>query len=806
MRRKGRPSLLRTSPVRARLLAGVGALALTLAACSVADAAWAQDAPALRGPISPTASTTAPASTKSADADVYIEADTLVDDQDTKTVTAEGSVEARHQGRILRADRLVYDTNTGAAHATGNVVMINPDGTVEYAKEVELDDQMRAGVAMGFSARLQNNATMAAGAAIRRTETLTELNSAIYTPCEICTEKGDPKTPSWSIQAGKIIQDSEHKIIYYRNAVIRVKGVPVFYAPVFWTPDPSAPRASGFLAPKLQYSNRRGASYEQPYLWVISPYQDLIISPQLNTAVNPLLNLDYRKRFYSGSLRARVGYTYEHNFDNAGKYGDATNRSYILADGLFKLDPKWGWGFGLERVSDPTLFARYNIGNVYVNRGLFTTDTLRLISQVYATRQDRDTYLSTAALGFQSLRVVKVGRALLSNDDNDIFPLAAPLVDSRYDFFQPILGGRLRFRGDAVVLTRNGQAASALEPASPALISVSRVQPGTNYLAFSDSRRASAELNWRATYTLTNGIRLSPFAIGRTDAYSLSDASFLRVSATGVQTRSSAAHSSTLRTSGNIGLDASWPFIRQFGNASVIVEPLAQIVVAPTYKPDANIPNEDALAFEFDDTNLFKVNRFPGYDRYEGGRRFNLGGRVSADWGGGRRGSVMLGRSYRTDNDPNFALGSGLEKRASDWVTAADLTPIAGLTLFTRSRLDSDNLKLKREEAGANFSLPRMQGTVRYLYDARNLSGAKTHSVQMGAVAWVTKRWGLGVNASRDLQRGVWPAAQFSLIYQDDCIRIDLVYSHDGTYDRAIAPSNSVSIRLTLATLGGSGF
>ena len=42
---------------------------------------------------------------------VLLEADTLTDDQTTRTITAEGNVEVRYQGRTMRADRLVYDLN-----------------------------------------------------------------------------------------------------------------------------------------------------------------------------------------------------------------------------------------------------------------------------------------------------------------------------------------------------------------------------------------------------------------------------------------------------------------------------------------------------------------------------------------------------------------------------------------------------------------------------------------------------------------------------------------------------------------------
>src|SRR5690606_29468222 len=102
-----------------------------------------------------------------------------------------------------------------------------------------------------------------------------------------------------------------------------------------------------------------GLSYEQPYLWAISPSQDLIISPQINQRVNPFLNLEWRKRFWSGEIEARGGYTYERLFGDADlnrdgvisdseenvRYGDPGSQSYILAEGRFRVGQDWRWGF-----------------------------------------------------------------------------------------------------------------------------------------------------------------------------------------------------------------------------------------------------------------------------------------------------------------------------------------------------------------------------------------------------------------------------------------------------------------------------
>jgi LPS-assembly protein len=97
--------------------------------------------------------------------EMYMEADEVVRDDDAGLTTATGHIEVRYNGRTLRADKLVYDDKTGVIRGYGHIVIINSDGSTEYADEVVLDEDMRAGVALGFSARLQENVKIAAASA-----------------------------------------------------------------------------------------------------------------------------------------------------------------------------------------------------------------------------------------------------------------------------------------------------------------------------------------------------------------------------------------------------------------------------------------------------------------------------------------------------------------------------------------------------------------------------------------------------------------------------------------------------------------
>jgi LPS-assembly protein len=848
-----------TTPSLARRFLTIGAGALALAALETTSATAAP------GRSSAPAAPPAPVADDGlGPKDVYVEADEVVDDHDKKVVTATGHVEMRYQGRTLRADSVTYNSVTGVAHAAGHVVMINPDGTQEYASDATLDDQFRAGVAVGFSGRMEDNVTMVAGAAIRRSETVTELNHGVYTPCNLCKSDGKtPKTPTWSIEASKIIEDRDRRIIYYRHAIIRVLGHPILYAPIFWHPDPTAPRQSGLLAPKLTYSNNRGLSYSQPYYLDLSPSAGLTVTPQISTRVLPLLNLRYKERFYSGDIDIRLGYTYEKQFDTHNLFGEQTSRSYILGRGSFQIDPKWTVGFGAERVTDPTFFARYSVPQVYVDRGPFPTDTDRLISQVYAERRDNSSYFSAAALSFQSLRA-----AVLDNGVNPIgvetfdtsaaFPTATP-VEGRYDPSSPVFGGRLRVTGEALALLRSNPVINVTDPlgvatAGPQLYSsdgvVSTPAPTPtaadplSSLTYRDSRSIDAEANWRSTVTFSGGLRIQPFADIRADYFSINQGLLDRLVGSDVVT--SPAESNDGRFLGSIGADFSWPFVKPIGGGSLIIEPLAQLVAANRLKFNPSIPNEDSVAFEFDETNLFSLNRFSGYDLAESGPRANLGVRASLDLPQGRSGSFLIGRTLRAYSDIAFTPQSGLRGTSSDWITAASVTPLAGVSLYNRARFDGADWTVKREEAGVNVAFGRLSASVRYVYEQSGVvqvdctiqeltvsgtgvqecpspfGGAlvpqgssvigAVENMDLHAAYFFLKNWGVTFNATHDFvgfetnnrYRPVWPMAQVGFTYLDECIRLDLIYTHDEYYSATIGPSNSVAIRLTLTTLGGT--
>src|SRR3546814_6772742 len=115
--------------------------------------------------------------------------------------------------------------------------------------------------------------------------------------------------------------------------------------------------------------------------------------------------------------------------------------------------------------------------------------------------------------------------------------------------------------------------------------------------------------------------------------------------------------------------------------------PRVQFVASP---PTTNleIPNEDARAVDLEDSNLFALNRFPGYDRWEDGTRVTYG----LEWALDLPKTAIrttIGQSYRLDEKPSiFPPGTGLSDQFSDIVGRTSVKLGRKLNLVHRFRLD----------------------------------------------------------------------------------------------------------------------
>lgn len=693
---------------------------------------------------------------ESSEESVVLIADTLVENADENTVTATGNVEASYQGRTLRADTVIYNRNTNKVRAIGNVVILDPDGTQRFAEEVEVSSNLSDGYAVGFAVRMPQGGRAVASSAVRQEGGLNALDQVIYTACELCSPED---TPTWALRARRAVLDEESQMISYRDAVLEVGGIPVFYLPYFAHPDPGSERRSGFLFPDLGLSSTVGALYQQPYYWAISPSQELTIAPAVYERVNPLLELDYSKRFWSGQLNINTSFTYESLFDGDGERLEGSEdslRSHIFADGLFSISPNWSWGFGAERASDDLYLDRYDIDGENDQRGLYIGQPKRLLSQLFLVGQSEKFYSETSFLSIQGLR---------ARDENAELPTVAPIAFSERLFD---LGdyGLAAVQASAAILNRDIGA---------------------------DSRRVSLGLDWSRRTILPGGFVAEPFFDVRSDYYDLDE--------------DVSGESSVTRTLASAGARLSYPLIRRGEQVDVIVEPIIMGALGVSDANDPAIPVEDSLLYEADYTTLFEPNGAGNYDLYEGDGRLTAGISTRARWKNGVELSAIAGKRWRSEDDPAFDRFSNLSGTQSDWLAFSALDFGGPLRVETNLRLDEETFEVNRVDARLTADLWRVRGGVQYfqISDEITRSGRREEGIAVDALFQVTDNLSLVYSRLRDIEDGFDTKEGVGIRYTDGCSLFEIVYEQSDQRDRELGPRESVRFRFSLLTLGEFG-
>ena len=105
--------------------------------------------------------------------------------------------------------------------ASGNVEIVDPEGTTIYSDKIDITDDFGDGFVNALRVETVDKTYFAAESAERRGGILTTFNNGVYTACEPCEEQPD-KAPIWRIKAKRIIWNSKAKTVRFERSGIRV--------------------------------------------------------------------------------------------------------------------------------------------------------------------------------------------------------------------------------------------------------------------------------------------------------------------------------------------------------------------------------------------------------------------------------------------------------------------------------------------------------------------------------------------------------------------------------------------------------
>lgn len=752
-----------------RILLGPSALVAAFAAQPL----WAQDLQnraAQPAPPPPPPSSAEPVVTAEREPnarEITFSADQLDYDSDADIVTAIGDVRMYREADRLRADTISWNRRTGKVIARGNVVIVNPTGDTAYGDMVELTDSLRDGVVDNMLIVLDRGGRIAARRGVRDNGVVT-LSDAAYTPCAVTDSAGCPKSPTWKVTAVRVVYNPDKRRLYFAGAQLSIFGVATIPLPVLSTPVGGGSN-SGLLSPDIRYSRVNGFEYAQPYFLSIADNRNLTITPRFFSNVLPMLGVDYNAITSKGAYRIG-GYATESDRTDAIAFGDpaeATTRNvfrgYLEGNGRFQLDPNWSASGSFRVATDRTFLRRYFIS---------FDDLLR--NTINVSRIDQDSYFAVTGWAVQTLRV---------NDRQGLQPLALPEIDYRRRF-RGVLGGVLEAQLNTLAIGRS---------------------------AGQDTQRAFTSVRWDMRRLTRWGQEITLTAYGRADLYHATNTVATTVGSyrgrEGVTGRGIAA----------FAIDVKWPLVGGLWGGLQRFTPRVQIVATP---PLANliVPNEDSRSVELEDANLFSLNRFPGYDRFDDTTRLTYGFEWALTLPDFTINSV-LGQSIRlTGRNTVIPDGVGFADRVSDFVGRTEIRYKDIVSLTNRYRVDKDDFKLRRLEVDATIGSRASYFLVGYLRLNRQIAPTledlrDREEVRLAARVQVTRFWSAFGSTTVDLTTrqadplsltdGFSPIRhRVGVAYEDDCLRLGVTWRRDYQNTGDARSGDAILLTLSFKNLG----
>ncbi len=736
----------------------IGAAILALAALESPAFAAAQDtAPA---PVSATALPPAPAS------DIAFEADGASYDNDKDLATVFGNVVMRRGEQSVRADQVTWDRKSGQIVASGNIRFVDADGNQLFTDRIELTDEFKAGAMENMLLALREGGRLAAAKGERADNGDIVLHSAAYTACAVEDNSGCPRKPSWRVTARRVIYDPDERRVRFYGASLELFGARLLPLPGLVLTTDGRP-ISGLLIPDVRLSASNGVEFSQTWYQRLSASKDLALTGYVYTGALPMVQAQYRSLDSQGAYQV-TGYVTRSSRIPIGATALSSQkdfRGYIYTNGRFQFDPNWSLTFSGRLASDRTFLRRYDISR---------DDRLR--STVDLERVDANSYFSLQGWATQTLRV---------GDQQGLVPVALPLIDYRLRLADPLMGGRVELQANSLAVTRtSGQ----------------------------DTQRAFVSGRWDLRRLTPMGQEITFTALARGDVYH-SGENALTTTATyrgnpGWQSRAFATAAA----------DVKWPLVGSFMGGSQVFTPRLQVVASPTIKNLA-IPNEDARSIDLEDSNLFALNRFPGYDRIEDGVRFTYG----FDWQWERpnwRVTSTIGQSYRLTSRPTLLPdGTGLSSRTSDIVGRSEVRFKDVVKVTHRFRLDKDTFAVRRNEFDAAVGTERTYFELGYLRLNRNIGAGiedlrDREELRASARVGFARYWSVFGSGVIDLTStsedptlvaadGFQPLrTRLGIAYQDDCLELDFTWRRDFVATGDAQRGNTYQVHFALRNLG----
>ena len=264
---------------------------------------------------------------------VDITAEKMTYDKEEDKYLAEGDVVLIKGGIEIKAEVLTLEGKSNIATAMGDVIVTDVEGNIVRGELLVIDLDKNIGEMNKGKLFFKSGNFHVEGEKITKTgEKTYEIEEGSFTTCNC-------QTPDWSF-SGSDVKITDGEFLVSKKNFFYIKGIPVLYSPYAVLPV-NRKRQTGFLRPKIGFSDLRGTELDNTFFWAIAENRDATFYLDYMDRRGLGKGLEYRyitKRGSSGEIffyhfkekdidRVREFRTEE---DNAGHPQDAGDNRWLL--------------------------------------------------------------------------------------------------------------------------------------------------------------------------------------------------------------------------------------------------------------------------------------------------------------------------------------------------------------------------------------------------------------------------------------------------------------------------------------------
>ena len=641
-------------------------------------------------------------------------ANNIVHDRVTGNIEASGDVIIVQGKLTLKTHKVIYNAALDSIIVIGSIEIYDAvRNEVTYATYGELSADLKDGL-LNSARIIQKKKLQITAAKMKREKgRYTIMNKAVSSYCKICKESS---TPLWEIRSRKVIADSVKEKIIYEDAVFRLMGIPVLYAPYVSIPSSNVKRASGFLKPTYVFDDKNGLKVFTPYFLTLGNHADVLFNPWINSEGIKTIAARFRKAFHFGN----VTLNHASSVDKHSKY----RWFFFLDQNISNMPYDFSANLELKKVSDATYRSEYGFGS---------EDRLRNSFSIYRTKKKQ--HIEANFIHYETLRTTESNSTMPNSIiDGEINQRLKP------NHIGGILDIKLDTRGNYRKANNNNSDGSSR-----------------------DVVRLSGLATWQKDWIIGNGIIAGIASQVRSSSYR-------------VYQDPSSKNIQDITPYG--ALEFKWPVVNKKKASSHLIEPITQVVVTSNNKN--SVPNEDSLLPEFDETNLFEFGRFPGVDAYEEGQRLNLGLNYTYDRLGKFKAGFKFGKVLRTKDNQQFSSSTGLDGKSSDWLTSSHLNVGDNFGLINRALIQDDLSILRNEMHldWSYKSLSTASKYIWHQSDSTLGQNKNISQLYLDAGYSIDEDWNISTSVNYDFTENETTLSNgLDLVFYNDCTKASLSYT-----------------------------